>query len=81
MSKDVTNENRELGGSLLVTTVFANVFDDKPREMRCLIDGGSTHSFISPLAVGDKYLRPLIYNSRWKIIGACPIAYRGMERR
>jgi hypothetical protein len=32
MSKEVTNENRAMGGSLLVTTVFANVFDDKRDE-------------------------------------------------
>jgi hypothetical protein len=76
MSKDVTNENRELGGSLLVTTVFANVFDNKPREMKCLIDGGSTHSFISPLAVADKYLKRIKAYDReftfknFKIIGA-----------
>ena len=38
-------------GDLLLATVFANVFDDKPREMKCLIDGGSTHSFISPLSI------------------------------
>ncbi len=37
--------------------MFANVFDDKPREMKCLIDGGSTQSFIYPLAVADKYLK------------------------
>jgi hypothetical protein len=76
MSKDVTNENRELGGSLLVTTVFANVFNDKPREMRCLIDGGSAHSFISPLAVADKYLKRIKTHDKdftfkdFKIIGA-----------
>ena len=29
----------------MVTNVFANVFDDKPREMRCLIDGG-LHSIV-----------------------------------
>ena len=36
MSKDVTNENRAMGGSLLVTTVFANVFEmtSREREMR-----------------------------------------------
>ncbi len=61
MPKNVKNKNRALGGSLFVNNVFSNVFDDKPREMRCLIDGegggGSTQSFISPLAVADKYLK------------------------
>ena len=40
---------------LLVTKVFAQIFDNKPRELNCLIDGGSTHSFISPFALATKY--------------------------
>ena len=56
MSKDACGKS--VGDSeLLIATVFANVFDDKPREMKCLVDGGSTHSFISPMSVADKYLK------------------------
>ena len=56
MSKDACGKNSS-DADLLIATVFAQVFDIKPREMKCLIDGGSTHSFISPLSVADKYLK------------------------
>ena len=77
MSNDAWNHGGDAGGSdLLLTTVFAEVFDDKPRELRCLIDVGSTHSFISPLAIADKYWDRIKKNDpefnyrNFKIMGA-----------
>jgi hypothetical protein len=74
MSKNASSG--ETSNDLLVATVFANVFDDKPREMKSLLDGGSTHSFISPLAIADKHLKQIKNKDKsfeykeFKIVGA-----------
>jgi hypothetical protein len=77
MSNDAWDHGKgSSGADLLITTVFAEIFDNKPRELKCLIDGGSTHSFISPLAIVDKDLARIKANDKgfaykdFKIMGA-----------
>ena len=76
MSKDACSRGDEVNSDLLVATVFAQILDNKPRQLKCLIDGGSTHSFISPMALADSHLKriksldPTLKFTQFKIVGA-----------
>ncbi len=76
LSKDACSRSEDVSSDLLVVTVFAQILDNKPRQLKSLIDGGSTHSFISPMALADSHLKriknsdPDLEYKQFKIVGA-----------